>query len=228
MARNLLAHACLLATLVVAGAMPSSADLNEPTPALPDTGGEDEVAGYAPSCAKTDDDAGTGGTQVSCKYSCGASNLIAIGGSAADADATASGSTSCGGAVAICQTVRSTCEGVSRTATSQAQAKATCSGQSDEFWSSPMTIACASHGTDARAIVCQLIEDLCRVDPTNPGLPEDPKDPVVDIDLMGLCEDAARAADETTTFVLARLSESGFAALTFEPGQGCRVELGAF
>jgi len=238
MARNPLAHACLLATILVAGAMPTEADLSEPGPGLPDTDVTDEVTGYSPSCSKSDDDAGTGGTQVSCKYSCSANNLLAIGGSATDPDARAYGNTSCGGTSAICRTVQNTCEGASEGMTTQAQSKATCYGGSDEFWSSPMTIACASHGTDPEAIICRLVRDLCNLD--DPGLPpvDDPlvddrelppvKEPEVSLDLEELCLEVASEAEGAVTFVLAYVDLTLFEVVTFDPAQGCQVSTGAF
>src|SRR5688572_24052444 len=104
MARLMPIDACLLATLLVAGAMPTQAapDATTQEPIL-DPQDAVDLAGYGPACAKSGDDAGFGGTHLSCRYSCLKANLLAIGGSASDAGATAYGDTTCGGASAACR-----------------------------------------------------------------------------------------------------------------------------
>ena len=199
-------NACLLATLLVAGATPTGAmDDADPQRAL-------DLAGYGPACAKSADDPGFGGTHLSCRYACGASNLLAIGGAASDAGATAYGDTSCGGTSATCRSAGPQCEGVSRGITRYAQGKATCSGSTDEWWDSPMTIACASHGTDPEGIVCELLQDLCNLGP---------KSSASGADLLPACLRAAALRPDLDGLVLAWTDGATFTAVQYEPATGC-------
>lgn len=145
MARKHLAYACLLATLVVAGAMPSGA---EPS---------DQVIAKGPACQKSGDDSGWGGTHVKCYYSCGVGALTAIGVKATDTGAYTYGSTDCGGADAACAEPWPICVGVSTDTAGEAQESALCSGHSEEWIDSPVLVACIATvpgTTNAEEILC--------------------------------------------------------------------------
>lgn len=212
MARFTPVDACLLATLLVAGATPAHAmdpiDLQDAPDAL----------GYGPACAKSGDGSGFGGTHVSCRYACGASNLLAIGGSASDAGAKAYGDTVCGGASATCSSAGPQCEGVSRGLTRSAQGKASCNGDTDEFWDSPMTVACASHGTDPEAVLCELVRDLCNLDDTSSATGAD--------GLLPACLRAVSLHPDVAGLVLAWTDGATFTAVRYEPATGCQASSG--
>lgn len=218
MARSMLVSACLLATLV-AGAMPGTAgDLQSlPTP--------QEVAAYGPACAKSDDDAGWGGTSVTCYYSCGVANLLGIGASASDRDATTYGDTSCGGTNAVCRPMLAECVGASEGPTEYASAKAACRGYTDEFWSSPVTVACASHGTDPESVLCRLVKDLCEGGVDVPDVEVDLTE--VGDDLAALCQQVLEEVPDVVGLVLARIGQHGFSAVTLQ-GDACVPSLGSF
>lgn len=155
MARALHAVACLLATLAVAGAMPADAGPRIPQP---------DIMAYGPACAKSGDDAGWGGTHVSCYYACGKANFLSISVEASDSGAAAYGHTDCGGTAAPCNgRGQSFCVGVSETPTDSAQTKAKCSGSSDEWIDSPITLTCSAQGTNPDDAVCYVAKDLCNV-----------------------------------------------------------------
>ena len=207
MARLMPVDACLLATLLVAGATPAhAADPLDPHAAA-------DLLGYGPACAKSGDDPGFGGTHISCRYACGVSNLLAIGGAASDAGATAYGDTACGGASAACRSAGPQCEGVSRGLTRSAQGKASCNGDTDEWWDSPMTIACAAHGTDPEAVLCELVRDLCDLDNATSATGAD--------GLLPACLRAVSLHPDLGGLVLAWTDGVTFTAVQYGPATGC-------
>jgi hypothetical protein len=219
MARLMPVDACLLATLLVAGAMPTQAGdplLDQPTP-------QDAVdlLGYGPACTKSGDDSGFGGTHLSCKYACLKANLLAIGGSASDAGATAYGDTACGGVAATCRSAGPACQGVSPGVTRYAQGKASCNGDTDEWWDSPMTIACAADGADPEGLVCELVEDLCDLDLTSTQSAT-----LGPAELLAACQRAVSLHPSLGGLVLAQAEAGAFAAVQYVPGAGCQASAG--
>ncbi len=213
MARLTPVNACLLAMLVMAGAMPH-ATATTTLPLAASTDPQDPDA-QSTACAKSDDESGWGGTSVTCHYRCARGSLLAIGGEAVDRDAAMYGDTACGGTAAICRTAGSECLGVSEGASEEAQDKAACHGHSDEWFDSPITIACAAHPTDPESIVCGLLSGICEGD--GPVL-------VGELygldDLLGRCEEAAgRGADG---FLLATFTATGYSAVTYQRDAGCQ------
>lgn len=156
MATHLPWFACLLATLMVVGAMPGSSlsiDVRH-IPDSPPAGG--------PSCAHVKDDTGTGGTHVRCYYNCGAPALLVIGVESSDAQAGTYGNTDCGGAEASCISSSSICAAKSETLTEFPEESAACNGHSDEFWDSPTKVFCiaTSGEVNPREFVCEQA-DIC-------------------------------------------------------------------
>jgi hypothetical protein len=152
-----------------------------PTPGF-SVGTDNNFAG-GPTCSRSEDDNGFGGTHVSCKYDCSKNAVLAIGVHAHDGDASAYGSTECGGASAPCDGHGGyTCLGASQGITEFREEKATCSGHSDEFWDSPVTVACSAIGADEEA-VCRVVPELppCEgyetEEPDRPSLLDDVENP---------------------------------------------------
>lgn len=164
-------YACLLATMFVAGAMPGqSLPFREPVDFV-----YDQTAA-APSCMRADDDHGMGGTHVTCRYACGRAAALVIGVKASDPHAYTYGNTQCGGADASCTSGSPICAGVSQTLTSYAQERAKCTGHSDEFWDSPVMVACmATNSGDPKGALCHY-SGICPngESPPQPGEPESP------------------------------------------------------
>lgn len=175
MARTLLAHACLLATLVVAGAMPSLA--------LSDI---DMVKG--PACMKAGSDNGIKGTHISCSYSCGPNALLIIGAEASDKDADVYGNTECGEASVSCMgpSPLPVCADKSDGLTLKSQSEAKCSGATHEAFDSPMIVACIAtvdSRADPQSAVCQYAGIGCAEGsgPTGPTLPPAPQPTLMDL-----------------------------------------------
>lgn len=115
------------------------------------------AAPAGPSCSKGEDDKGVGGTHVSCIYSCPQYAELTVAVTAADRDAATYGSTECGGTAASCGMQAPTCAGVSPQLTSNRENNVKCRGHSDEFWDSPVVVACSAIGAD----FCLIDDRLC-------------------------------------------------------------------
>ena len=157
MARFAFLSACLLATLLVAGAMPIPASA---------------AAAAEAACSKSGDDPGFGGSKVKCSFSCARGSALAIGVQATDSGASTFGDGSCADQSVGCTSELPRCDNVSLGVTSYADPKASCNGGTDEWWSSPVVVACATT-PDPVSTVCQLIRDFCDFGPT-PRVPPIP------------------------------------------------------
>lgn len=125
----------------------------------------------AGSCANVEDDGGFGGTTVECDdtLGCGTANSLFVSVNAVDKDAAVAGSYNCGNSAAVCSSPTPFCAGTSYELTEKS-GEGRCKGQSDEFWSSPVAIACVStgynggDGTEPIDIICKFQPDYryCR------------------------------------------------------------------
>jgi hypothetical protein len=114
-----------------------------------------------PDCEDTDQDNRIGGSDATCIYTCPEGAVLVIAVHAHDAQATASGSTSCGGATASCDFDTQSCAKPSERPTSRRQANVECNGSSDEFWGSDVTVVCSAVGADVASILCRVDPDYC-------------------------------------------------------------------
>lgn len=96
------------------------------------------------SCAAYDDDWGWGGSYVECALSCAPHAGLLVAGAAGDADAGVAAAYNCGGQGAGCTSPTPICAGVAPGLTNTAEDGATCSAESDEWWSSQILVACAT------------------------------------------------------------------------------------
>lgn len=144
-----------------------------------------EVTG---SCAASGDDGGFGGSKVSCTLACGSLAELLITATATDGGATVTGSYNCGGQGAPCRGTGPICEGHSSGLTNQQdEGIDACQAETDEWWSSPVTVACATLGgsgdnppADPESVICEVYPSFPTCDDGGPQPVPDPVDRVRD------------------------------------------------
>ncbi len=120
-----------------------------------------EPGSNGPACQKAEDDGGMGGSTVSCRYDCYRDDVISIAVHASDKDAGTLGNTVCGAAEASCNSPTVECVGNSLPEKAQTkQMGATCKGESDEFWDSPVSVGCVAAGTSVER-ACDILKISC-------------------------------------------------------------------
>jgi len=130
--------------------------------AVPVAAGAPIVAG---SCVAYDDDPGFGGSDVTCTLGCGKNAELLVAGYAQDPDAAVSAAYNCGGQGAGCTSPTPFCADASPGLTSSAQDDASCSAESNEFWSSTVYVACAvtvgmtGDNKDPEDLLCDIVND---------------------------------------------------------------------
>lgn len=124
----------------------------------------DGLAAKGQACMKSGDDKGLGGSSVSCQFRCGPGAVVAVGVKATDPDAWTYGNGSCDEAKAACSLNGPACAGVSDDVSKRA-ADGGCSGSSDEFWDSPILVACIATvpgpDSDPGVVVEDALRALC-------------------------------------------------------------------
>lgn len=134
--------------------------------------GVTDLAQQGNACMDTGDDHGTGGSHTSCRFVCGMGAAIAIGVKASDAQATTYGDAECDTAEASCMEPAPVCA-MASPGVAKDTAKGSCNGSTDEFWDSPVLVACIATipgpDSDPGSVAEDVLEALCEYSNICPG-----------------------------------------------------------